>query len=121
VIVDDVTYITGPFQDGVVAQAVNYVASQGVSYFTAAGNTGTSAYGSVFNAAPARPELPAPRIILAEVFAERLSYTRNIYHRTAMAGLDHLGQDTTGTRTIWISIDGFFRKNTFGFNRNHLS
>ena len=54
VIVDDVTYITEPFfQDGVVAQAVNTVASQGVHYFTAAGNTGTSSYGSTFNATTA--------------------------------------------------------------------
>ena len=41
IIVDDVTYITEPFfQDGVVSRAVNQVASQGVSYFSAAGNDG---------------------------------------------------------------------------------
>ncbi len=47
VIVDDVTYITEPFlQDGVVAQAVDEVTSQGVSYFSAAGNYGNSSYQS---------------------------------------------------------------------------
>src|SRR4029078_5834747 len=39
VIVDDVIYITEPFfQDGVVAQAANFVNGKGVSYFSAAGN-----------------------------------------------------------------------------------
>ncbi|HOS49154.1 MAG TPA: S8 family serine peptidase, partial [Bacteroidia bacterium] len=56
IIVDDVTYITEPFfQDGVVSKAVDYVASQGVSYFSAAGNFGNKAYEAVYNpvAAPA--------------------------------------------------------------------
>ncbi len=54
IIVDDVTYITEPFfTDGVVAQAANYVVSQGVSYFSAAGNNGTSAFGSTFKATTA--------------------------------------------------------------------
>lgn len=39
VIADDVAYQTEPFfQDGPVAQAINEVTAQGVSYFTAAGN-----------------------------------------------------------------------------------
>ncbi|MDQ6888913.1 MAG: hypothetical protein M3Z56_01340, partial [Bacteroidota bacterium] len=54
VIVDDVTYITEPFlQDGEVAQAVNQVTAQGVSYFSAAGNFGNTSYASNFNPAPA--------------------------------------------------------------------
>ncbi len=56
VIVDDVTYITEPFfTDGVVANAVDYVASQGVSYFSAAGNFGGKSYQSTFNPAPTPP------------------------------------------------------------------
>lgn len=54
VIVDDITYITEPFfQDGKVAQAVDYVTSLGVSYFTSAGNYGSKSYHSTFQAATA--------------------------------------------------------------------
>ncbi|MFD3001848.1 S8 family serine peptidase [Pontibacter toksunensis] len=49
-IVDDITYITEPFfQDGVVAQAVDEVAAQGVTYFSAAGNFGVRSYQGQFN------------------------------------------------------------------------
>jgi hypothetical protein len=38
-IVDDIRYYTEPmFQDGIVAQAVDQVASQGIPYFASAGN-----------------------------------------------------------------------------------
>jgi hypothetical protein len=41
VIVDDITYFSeGPFQDDVVAQAVNAVTAAGVFYFSSAGNDG---------------------------------------------------------------------------------
>jgi SdrD B-like domain len=49
VIVDDVTYPAEPmFQDGVVAQAVENAISQGVSYFSAAGNLGQDSYASAW-------------------------------------------------------------------------
>ena len=49
VIVDDITYITEPFlRDGVVAQTVDQVAAQGVTYFSSAGNFGKQSYESVF-------------------------------------------------------------------------
>ncbi|GAB3524740.1 hypothetical protein GCM10027442_53120 [Emticicia fontis] len=46
VIVDDIGYLTAPyFQDGIVAQAVDYVTSNyGVSYFSAAGNDINNSY-----------------------------------------------------------------------------
>jgi hypothetical protein len=54
VIVDDVTYITESFfKDGRVARAVDYVKSQGVSYFTAAGNFGSRSYENLFLGATA--------------------------------------------------------------------
>ncbi len=54
IIVDDITYISEPFfEDGVVAQAVDYVVSQGVTYFSAAGNFGSQSYESNFNPEPA--------------------------------------------------------------------
>ena len=45
VVTDDVGYFDEPFfQDGIIAQAIDTVASQGVAYFSAAGNDGNLAY-----------------------------------------------------------------------------
>ena len=45
VVTDDVGYFDEPFfQDGILAQAIDTVASQGVAYFSAAGNDGNLAY-----------------------------------------------------------------------------
>ncbi|MBF2013934.1 MAG: S8 family serine peptidase [Rivularia sp. T60_A2020_040] len=50
VIVDDIIYFAEPmFQDGIIAQAVDTVVANGVSYFSAAGNYGRNAYESAFN------------------------------------------------------------------------
>jgi len=44
VIADDLVYLDEPFfQDGIVAQAINSIASQGIVYFSAAGNNGNLA------------------------------------------------------------------------------
>jgi len=49
IIVDDIGYATQPFfQDGVIAQAVDDVYADGVPYFSAAGNSGDTAYESAF-------------------------------------------------------------------------
>ncbi len=49
VIVDDVIYLAEPFfQDGIIAQAVDDVAAQGVAYFSSAGNSGFSSYEAAF-------------------------------------------------------------------------
>lgn len=49
IIVDDVVYLNEPFfQDGVVAQAVDQVVAQGVTYFSSAGNSGRNSYESEF-------------------------------------------------------------------------
>jgi PKD repeat protein len=50
VLVDDLMYLNEPwFQDGVVAQAVDSVATGGVAYFSAAGNAGRSSMQMPFN------------------------------------------------------------------------
>ncbi len=49
VIVDDVIYFAEPmFQDGIVAQAVDYVRSKGIAYFSSAGNEARQSYESRF-------------------------------------------------------------------------
>ncbi|MFQ5828839.1 MAG: Ig-like domain-containing protein [Candidatus Methylomirabilia bacterium] len=49
VIVDDVIYFAEPmFQDGIIAQAVDTVEANGVSYFSAAGNNDRDAYEAPF-------------------------------------------------------------------------
>src|SRR5262245_22941671 len=49
VIVDDIIYLAEPmFQDGIIAQAVNSVASSGIAYFSAAGNLAQQSYQSAF-------------------------------------------------------------------------
>jgi hypothetical protein len=46
--VDDTGYFDEPFfQDGIVAQAIDTVESQGVSYFSAAGNDGVASYDNI--------------------------------------------------------------------------
>ena len=50
VLVDDLLYLNEPwFQDGVVAQAVDSVATGGVAYFSAAGNAGRSSMQTPFS------------------------------------------------------------------------
>jgi hypothetical protein len=60
VICDDAIYFDEPmFQDGLLAQAVDYVASQGVAYFSAAGNSpGIQGYASTFRPVPFDPANP---------------------------------------------------------------
>lgn len=63
VIVDDVLYLAeAVFQDGIVAQAVEEVVADGVTYFTSAGNSGNLAAGTagVFEGAYTPTALPAP-------------------------------------------------------------
>jgi subtilisin family serine protease len=49
VIVDDISYLTEPmFQDGNIAQAVDYVRSKGIAYYSSAGNRARQSYVSRF-------------------------------------------------------------------------
>ena len=50
IIVDDVLYFNeSPFQDGLIAQAVNAVTADGALYFSSAGNEGNVADGTSGN------------------------------------------------------------------------
>ena len=54
IIVDDLSYITEPFfRDGIISQTIDSVVSEGVTFFSSAGNFGKTAYTSVYNEAPA--------------------------------------------------------------------
>jgi len=54
IIVDDLSYITEPFfRDGVISQTIDSVVSEGVSFFSSAGNFGRTAYTAVYDPAPA--------------------------------------------------------------------
>jgi Subtilase family/FlgD Ig-like domain len=49
ILVDDVSYFAAPFfQDGIVAQAVDFVTSAGVAYFSSSGNFARNSYESPF-------------------------------------------------------------------------
>ena len=125
VIVDDVTYITEPFyQDGVVAQAVNSAAANGVAYFSAAGNFGSQSYENVFNS------VAAPNGITGT--AHNFSGTGNIYQTITLTpgtytlvlqwqdGIYSTGQTQTGTQN---DLDIYLTDNNgnalFGFNRDN--
>ena len=50
IIVDDLSYVTEPFfRDGVISQTIDSVVSEGVTFFSSAGNFGRSAYTDTYN------------------------------------------------------------------------
>ena len=58
VIVDDLSYITEPFfRDGVISDAIDQVVTEGVTFFSSAGNFGRAAYTGQFTPAPAPPSI----------------------------------------------------------------
>lgn len=125
IIVDDVTYITEPFlADGIIAQTVNAVEQQGVTYVSSAGNFGNKSYGSTFNPVPA----PAGIIGDAHDFGGG-----DIYQSVSLLpgnytivlqwqdSIYSIGQTSTGTNNdldIYLTDD--FGNTLFGFNRDNL-
>jgi hypothetical protein len=64
VIVDDVIYFAEPmFQDGIIARAVNTVVSEGVTYFSSAGNSARQSYESAFKAGDFFPSAAIPSVV----------------------------------------------------------
>ncbi|MEO6638961.1 MAG: hypothetical protein ABIN25_11840 [Ginsengibacter sp.] len=123
VIVDDVTYITEPFlQDGVVAQAVNQVTAQGVSYFSAAGNFGNTSYQGTFNPVPA----PVGIIGTAHNFGggdiyQSISLKPGTYTIVLQWDDNIYSMRQGGTKNdLDIYLTGFNGSKIFGFNRDNI-
>jgi subtilase family protein len=69
VIVDDIFYFDEPmFQDGPIAQAIDTVVSQGVAFFSAAGNDARQSYESAFRAGPTLTDGSIPSALGAPHF-----------------------------------------------------
>ncbi len=124
VIVDDVTFMTEPFfKDGVIAQAADLVASQGVSYFSAAGNFGVKSYENIFDSAAAPSgilgaahnfgggDIKQSISLAPGIYTIVLQWEDNIYSLKQLPGalndLDIYLTDNNGNKL-------------FGFNRNNI-
>ncbi len=123
IIVDDVTYINEPFfRDGVVAQAVDNVTAEGVAYFTAAGNFGTSSWQEDFNPVPA----PAGVIGEAHNFAGvgSVDISQNITLSAGQYTVVMQWDDGTPGLTTHSDFDIYLATNSgiafFGFNRANI-
>ena len=123
IIVDDITYITQPFlSDGIIAQAVNKVKSEGVTYFSAAGNYGNKSYESNFNAGIA----PVGISGVAHNFAG--SSGNDIYQNVSLAEGNYTivlqWDDGSGAEKTNTDLDIYLTSNSgntlFGFNRNNI-
>jgi hypothetical protein len=85
VIVDDVIYFAEPmFQDGVIAQAVDGVVSEGVTYFASAGNAARQSYQSAFRAGDSFASAAIPSTVGAPAFLGGTAHNFDIG-----AGKDH--------------------------------
>jgi Subtilase family len=85
VIVDDVIYFAEPmFQDGIIARAVDNVVSEGVTYFSSAGNAARQSYQSAFKAGDLFPSAAIPSLFGAPPF---LGGTAHNFHSDT--GKDH--------------------------------
>ncbi|MBD0297649.1 MAG: S8 family serine peptidase, partial [Flavisolibacter sp.] len=124
VITDDITYITEPFfQDGRVAQAVDYVKSQGVTYVSAAGNFGTNSYQNLFNGKLAPNNISG--------FAHEFS-TGDFYQKVSLKtgtytivlqwqdNFYSLGQSSGAQNDLDIYLTNNNGATLFGLNRNNI-
>lgn len=128
VIVDDITYVTEPFlRDGVVAQTVNNVVSQGVTYFSSAGNFGNKSYESVFTGVTNTAVIPTGQIHRFGSTAADIYQNINLKPGTYTIVLQwsdefHSLGSTAGVQTdmdlYLVGANGF---TLFGFNRSNLS
>ncbi|HEY5690850.1 MAG TPA: S8 family serine peptidase, partial [Cyclobacteriaceae bacterium] len=129
IIVDDITYITEPFYtNGKVAQAVNDVAAQGVSYFTAAGNFGSRSYESVFSPVGAPANLAGQKLhdfgggdTRQSITVGPGNYTIVLQWDDPVYSIGSLGEPLAGTvNDLDIYLTNFQNAELFGFNRNNI-
>ncbi|MGK2863138.1 MAG: S8 family serine peptidase, partial [Chitinophagaceae bacterium] len=128
VIVDDITYVTEPFlTDGRVAQSVNQVVSQGVTYFSSAGNFGNRSSDGIFNGItntsiiPSPGKIhqfgPTPADIYQTVNLKPGSYTIVLQWDEGFHSLGSPGVPTADLDLYLVGSNGF---TLFGFNRSNL-
>jgi hypothetical protein len=127
IIVDDLTYITEPFQrDGVVAAAVDQVVAQGVTYFSSAGNFGNKSYEAVFNGVTNTAVIPTGQIhkfgpnsgdIFQSINLKPGSYTIGLQWSEEFKSLGSSTGVQTDMDLYLVGANGF---QLFGFNRSNL-
>ena len=129
VLVDDITYPVEPFlRDGIVAQVVDQVVGQGVTYFSSAGNFGERSHEANFSGV-LRPDLvPSPSLV--HKFgpnAEDISQTINLKpgSYTIVLQWDENFHSVVGGTTLQkadldLYILGTSGFPLFGFNRSNL-
>ncbi|MGI8582580.1 MAG: MBG domain-containing protein [Chitinophagaceae bacterium] len=126
-IVDDLTYITEPFlRDGVVAQMVDQVVAQGVTYFSSAGNFGSKSYEAVFSGVTNTSLIPNGQIhkfgstsadIYQTVKLKPGSYTIVLQWNDEFHSLGSVNGVQTDMDLYLVGSTGF---TLFGFNRSNL-
>lgn len=127
VIVDDITYITEPFlRDGIVSQTVDQVVSQGVTYFSSAGNFGNKSYEATFNGVT-NPNVipvgqihkfgPAPTDIYQTLNLKAGSYTIVLQWDEEFRSLGSTSGVQTDMDLYLVGANGY---TLFGFNRSNL-
>jgi hypothetical protein len=123
VIVDDVTWPTEPFfRDGTVAQAVNTVKAQGVTYFSAAGNFGSRAFEADFNSSGVTPEgLTGPAHSFGSEIYQKLSLKAGTYTIVLQWDDDvySLGGNQGAQTDLDVYLLEFGGTTLFGFNRDN--
>lgn len=123
VVVDDISYITEPFfRDGVVAQTIDSVVNEGVTFFSSAGNFGDYSYTNIFDGTT------APGTITGE--AHDFSGSGDIFqgvllpegsYTLVLQWDDGTDPDMTTTQTdldLFLSDDAGF--SLLGFNRENV-
>ncbi|MHA4843962.1 MBG domain-containing protein [Flavitalea antarctica] len=127
IIVDDLTYITEPFQrDGVIAEAVNEVVAQGVTYFTSAGNFGNKSYESEFRGVTNSSVIATGQVHRFGATAADLYQTINLkpgsYTIVLQWSDEFRSLGTSGVQTdmdlYLVNANGY---RLFGFNRSNIS
>jgi hypothetical protein len=120
VIVDDVIYFAEPmFQDGIIARAVDSVVSEGVTYFSSAGNSARQSYQSAFRAGDFFPSAAIPSTVGAPAFLGGTAHNFD-----SGAGKDHFQSVTIppGT-TLIVSLQwdsGYFSVSGAPGTQNNL-